>query len=136
MLVPEIGDIFENRYKLLKQIGRGGFACVFLADDQLTGEKIVLKFPDVTQLGDPATYERFRRESSIGKLLDHPDLPIALACSEGSPPYLVLKYVEGKNLANILNENGSFPVEQAVTLVISLLEAIHHCHEKEFFIEI
>ena len=44
-MIPEIGDTFENRYKLLKQLGRGGFASAFLADDSITGEKIVLKFP-------------------------------------------------------------------------------------------
>ena len=132
-MIPEIGDTFENRYKLLKQLGRGGFASAFLADDALTGEKIVLKFPDINQLGDPAVYERFRRELAIGKLLDHPDLPVALACSEGSPPYLVLKFIEGENLANVLHDKGSFSVDQAINLVVNLLEAIHHCHEQGVF---
>lgn len=130
MMIPEIGDIFENRYKLLKPLGQGGFASVFLADDISKGEKIVLKFPDITQLGDPAVYERFRRELAIGKLLDHPDLPVSLTSSDGSPPYLVLKYVEGENLATVLKEKGSFPVDQAVALVANLLEALHHCHEQ------
>ena len=132
-MIPEIGDTFENRYKLLKQLGQGGFASVFLADDELTGEKIVLKFPDISQLGDPAIYERFRRELTIGKLLNHPDLPVALAFSDGSPPYLVLKFVEGENLAIVLNEKGSFPIDEAVNMVINLLEAIHHCHEQGIF---
>ncbi|SPF44330.1 Serine/threonine protein kinase [Candidatus Desulfosporosinus infrequens] len=130
MIIPEIGDTFENRYKLLKQLGQGGFASAFLAEDALTGEKIVLKFPDITQLGDPAVYERFRRELAIGKLLNHPDLPVALTCSEGSPPYLVLKFIEGENLASVLHEKGRFPVDQAVNLVANLLDAIHHCHEQ------
>jgi len=130
LIIPEIGDTFENRYKLLKQLGQGGFASAFLAEDVLTSEKIVLKFPDITQLGDPAVYERFRRELAIGKLLNHPDLPVALTCSEGSPPYLVLKFIEGENLASVLHEKGSFPVDQAVNLVANLLDAIHHCHEQ------
>jgi len=133
LMIPEIGDTFENRYKLLKQLGQGGFASAFLADDELTGEKIVLKFPDITQLGDPAVYERFRRELAIGKLLNHPDLPVALACSEGSPPYLVLKFIEGENLASVLKKKGCFPIDQAVILVANLLEAIHHCHEQGVF---
>ncbi len=130
MLIPEVGDCFESRYLLLNQLGQGGFASVFLATDTQTDEKVVLKFPDISQLGDPAIYERFRRELAIGKLLDHPDLPIALACSEGNLPYLVLKYAEGDSLAKVLNEKGRFPVGQAVEMVANLLEALHHCHEK------
>lgn len=133
MRLPEINDIFENRYKLLRLLGQGGFARVFLAEDSQTSEKVVIKFPDITQLGDPAIYERFRRELAIGKLLNHPDLPVALSYSEGNPPYLVLKYVEGTSLAQVLNEKGKFPVEQAVNMVINLLEALHHCHEQKVF---
>lgn len=130
MLLPEIGDCLDKRYKLLDSLGRGGFAGVFLAEDLQTGSRVVLKFPDISQLGDPAVYERFKRELAIGKLLDHPDLPVALAYSEGSPPYLVLKYVEGEPLARILQEKGSFPAEQAQYMVANLLEALQHCHEQ------
>lgn len=85
-IVPEIGSVFENKYKIISQLGHGGFASVLLAEDMATAEKLVLKFPDITQLGDPAVYERFRRELAIGKLLNHPDLPVALSSSEGTPP--------------------------------------------------
>jgi serine/threonine-protein kinase len=90
----------------------------------------VIKIPDISQLGDPAIYERFRREMAIGKLLDHPDLPKALAISEGRPPYLVLKYIEGESLAKILNEKGRFPVDQTVFMVAYLLDALYYCHQK------
>lgn len=128
--IPEIGSVFENKYKIISQLGHGGFASVFLAEDISTAEKLVLKFPDITQLGDPAVYERFKRELAIGKLLNHPDLPVALSSSEGTPPYLVLKYVEGESLAKILAGKKPFPVEQAVTMVVGLLEALHYCHQK------
>ncbi|CAA7601687.1 Protein kinase domain protein [Acididesulfobacillus acetoxydans] len=130
MLLPEIGDCLDGRYKLLISLGRGGFAGVFLAEDLQTDSKVVLKFPDISQLGDPAVYERFKRELAIGKLLDHPDLPVALAYSEGSPPYLVLKYVEGEPLTKVLREKGRFPVDQARYMVANLLEALQHCHEQ------
>ena len=126
----EIGSIFENRYKILLPLGHGGFASVFLAEDLQSSDKVVVKIPDISQLGDPAVYERFRREMAIGKLLDHPDLPTTLAISDGSPPYLVLKYAEGESLAKTLKEKGKFPVDQTVALVANLLDALDYCHQK------
>lgn len=130
MLTPETGTIYDNRYKIISALGQGGFASTFLANDLQTNDKVVLKFPDITQLGDPAVYERFRREMSIGKLLNHPDLPVALAYSEANPPYLVIKYVEGESLTNIIHEKGKFPVDEAVELVSDLLEVLNYCHER------
>ena len=126
----EIGTIFENRFKLLAPLGHGGFASAFLAEDIRSNERVVIKIPDISQLGDPAIYERFRREMAIGKLLDHPDLPTTVAISEGKPPYLVLKYIEGESLAKILKEKGRFPVDQTVFMVANLLDALFYCHQK------
>jgi serine/threonine-protein kinase len=126
----ETGTILENKYKLLAPIGRGGFAGAFLAEDLRSNERVVIKIPDISQLGDPAIYERFRREMAIGKLLDHPDLPATLAISEGSPPYLVMKYMEGEPLAKILEEKGRFPIDQTVGMVANLLDALFYCHQK------
>jgi len=126
----EIGTIFENRYKLLAPLGHGGFASAFLAEDIRSNERVVIKIPDLSQLGDPAIYERFRREMAIGKLLDHPDLPTTVAISEGRPPYLVLKYIEGESLAKVLNAKGRFAIDQTVFMVANLLDALYYCHQK------
>lgn len=130
MPAPEIGSIFEDRYKLVRPLGQGGFSRVFLAEDQETGAMVVLKFPDLAQIGDPAVYERFRREMAIAKLLDHPDLPGAVVMSEGNPPFLVLKYVEGESLVRVMTERGRFPVDEVVGMVTGLLEALDYCHQR------
>ncbi|MDP4120095.1 MAG: serine/threonine-protein kinase [Bacillota bacterium] len=129
----ENGDIFEERFQIIKKLGIGGFAGSYLALDLQTQEKVVLKMPDVSQLGDPAVYERFKRELSIGKLLVHPDLPVAISFSDGTPPYLVLKYFEGDTLAYLLNKGKSFTVEQSIDMVANLLDALQYCHEKGVF---
>ncbi len=130
MLKPEVGTIFDNRFKLVSALGQGGFASTFLADDLQTNDKVVLKFPDITQLGDPAVYERFKREIAIGKLLNHPDLPRALNYSEGNPPFLVLNYVEGKSIASVMNDKRKYTVDKIIELCANLLEVLHYCHEK------
>lgn len=126
----EVGSIFENKYRLISPLGSGGFAGAFLAEDIRSNSKVVIKIPDLSKLGDPAIYERFRREMAIGKLLDHPDLPSTLELSEGSPPYLVIKYFEGELLAKILKEKGRFPIDQTIVMVTNLLDALYYCHQK------
>ena len=104
--MPEVGTIFEDKYKILQSLGQGGFGAAFLAEDIESNEKVVLKVPHIAQLGDPAVYERFRREVAIGKLLNHSDVPVALAISEGDPPYLVLKYAEGVAIVGSSERKG------------------------------
>ena len=112
----EAGTIFQDRYKIVGPLGHGGFGATFLAEDLQSNCKVVMKVPHIEQLGDPAVYERFRREVAIGKLLNHSDVPVALAISEGDPPYLVLKYAEGESLEKVLSDKGRFPVDQAVKI--------------------
>jgi serine/threonine-protein kinase len=127
---PEVGAIFDNRFKIVSALGQGGFASTFLAEDVQTKDKVVLKFPDINQLGDPAVYERFKREIAIGKLLNHPDLPRALTYSEGNPPFLVISYVEGESIAAIMDGKRKFTVDEVVEMCCNLLEVLQYCHEK------
>lgn len=126
----ETGTILDGKYRVFVSLGQGGFANVFLAEDIDTSEKLVVKIPFTSQLGDPAVHERFKREMEIGKLLSHPDIPSAVAVSEGNHPFLVLEYVEGESLASVLNERGKFPVDEALGMVANLLEALDYCHSR------
>jgi len=127
---PKIGTVIGQRYKIVKSLGYGGFAGTYLADDLKENKQVALKLPDLNQLGDPAVYERFKRELSIGKLLQHPDLTVAIDSSEGNPPFLVFHYLEGETLAKLLDEKKLFSVDQTVEMVANLLDALYYCHEK------
>lgn len=126
----EIGSIFEDRYKILSSLGEGGFGATFLAEDLESNRKVVVKIPHIAQLGDPAVYERFRREVAIGKLLNHSDVPEAIAISEGNPPYLVLRYAEGESLTKVLADKGRLSVDQVAKMVANLLDALQYCHDR------
>jgi serine/threonine-protein kinase len=126
----EAGTVFQDRYKILGALGQGAFGATFLAEDLQSNGKVVIKVPHVEKLGDPAVLERFRREVAIGRLLNHSDVPMALAISEGDPPYLVFRYAKGESLAKVLREHGRFPVDQTVKLVANLLDTLHYCHHK------
>ncbi|MDP4153743.1 MAG: serine/threonine-protein kinase [Bacillota bacterium] len=127
---PEIGTVIGERYKIIGTLGHGGFAGTYLAEDLQGNKKVALKLPEVSQLGDPAVYERFKRELSIGKLLQHPDLTVAIDSSEGTPPYLVFNYLEGDTLAKVLDEGKLFPINVTTDMVANLLDALDYCHKK------
>jgi serine/threonine protein kinase len=130
MLPPEAGKIIDGKYEIVKLLGHGGFAGTYLANDLKENRKVALKLPDLNQLGDPAVYERFRRELSIGKLLQHPDLTVAIDYSEGNPPYLVFNYLDDEPLNKLLDEKKLFSVDQTVEMVANLLDALYYCHQK------
>ena len=130
MPLLEIGAIINERYRIVKLLGQGGFAGTYLADDLKENKKVALKIPNVNQLGDPAIYERFKRELAIGKLLQHPDLSVAIDSSEGNPPYLVFNYLEGETLAKLIDDKKLFTIDQTVTMVAGLLDALYYCHKK------
>ncbi len=130
MATPEAGTLIDGKYKIIKLLGHGGYAGTYLAEDIRDGHKVALKLPDISQLGDPAVYERFKREIAIGQLLKHPDLTVSIDYSEGNPPYLAFHYLEGETLAKLLDDKHVFSDKQTLDMVANLLDAIEYCHKK------
>lgn len=115
-------------YRLKDLLGEGGMASSWLAEAP-DGRTVVLKFPDTTQIGDPAVFERFRRELLIGERLDHPAIARALGLEEdGRPPFLVMEYVPGELLSDVLRRRGRLPWDEAVGLLRQLLAALQYLH--------
>ena len=75
------GDVVCD-YKILELLAQGGFSQIYKANAP-DGTLVILKFPEVSLLGDLATYERFRREVSIGQKMKHPAIPRAISFNEG-----------------------------------------------------
>ncbi len=116
-------------YRLVQRLGQGGMATTWLAEATADGQRVVLKFPDVAQIGDPAMYERFRRETEIGRRVNHPSVPRCLEMREDwQRPYLVMEFVAGKLLSDVVSRRGALPVSEATHLTEQLLEALTHLH--------
>ena len=130
MIPPEAGTVIGGRYRIVKLLGQGGYAGTYLADDLQENRRVALKLPNLSELGDPAVYERFKRELSIGKILQHPDLFVAIDSSEGNPPYLVFHYIENESLAAVLEKGKLFSPQQTVEMAANLLDALEYCHRK------
>ena len=121
-----------DHYTIVQKLGHGGMSEVYRAQD---GEReVVLKFPHEDMAGDPATYERFRREIQIGELLTHPNIQ-KLYDLKGDhlDPYLVLEYVDGITLRDLLRREQRLPTERAVALALQIACALAYAHEHHVF---
>jgi serine/threonine-protein kinase len=115
-------------YKITKLLAQGGFSQIYtaIAPD---GALVILKFPEVSLLGDLATYERFRREVSIGQKLKHPAIPRALAFKEGGDcVFLVMEYIEGISLRNYISEKGPLSLNEVLSLADQLAATLDYLH--------
>ena len=118
-----------DHYEILSELGRGAFSAVYEARDERDGKRVVLKCPDVALLGDQATFERFRREMEIGRLLDHPNIQRAMDNAESrSVPYLVLEYVDGQSFRDYLNKHHRLAPEVAVGFAKQIASALDYAH--------
>src|SRR5215211_5188618 len=99
--------VLNDRYEIRTRIGRGGMADVFLAHDRLLDRPVAVKvlFPEYAT--DPSFVERFRREAQAAANLNHPNIVGVYDWGQqGSTYFIVMEYVEGRSLAEILRAEG------------------------------
>ncbi|MGA7627689.1 MAG: serine/threonine-protein kinase [Methanoregula sp.] len=121
------GDMVSG-YNIIGLLGQGGFSQIYKAHSP-DGTQVILKFPDVSMLGDQATYERFRREVAIGQKLDHPAIPHTISFIEGPDSvFLVMEYIEGPSLREYITEKAPLPIKEGLLLADQLAEAIDYLH--------
>jgi len=124
-----------EQYTVTHPLGHGGMSDVFLARDEAHERDVVLKFPHSDIMGDPKTYEHFRREIKIGQILTHPNIQKLYSLGgEQDAPFLVLEYVPGRTLRDILNETEDEPrsakhVAYAVSIGQQVATALAYAHE-------
>jgi len=117
-----------NGYRVEALIGRGGMGAVYRAIQLSLGRSVALKIlpPDLAQ--DRQFLERFRREADVLCRLSHPNIVTVFDRGEWEGhPYLVLEYVEGTNLREVMRR-GALPAPEALKIVSSVLAALEHAH--------
>ena len=131
--MPAAGDRI-NHYLVERPLGKGGEGAVYEGRDLRSGQSVVLKFLEPSQLGEVAAYERFRREVAIGRLLKHPGVPHLLEAHEDArPPYIVLEYMDGQSLREIMRESPRLPVPRALEIAKNLAEVMAYCHRHHVY---
>jgi WD40 repeat protein len=119
-----------GRFQILRELGRGGFGVVYLANDPRLGRTVALKVPQGHALTDSGLRARFQREARAAAALEHGNLvPIYEAGEIGPVCFIASAYCPGPTLARWLKERDRpVPFSQAATLVAQLAEGVEHAH--------
>ena len=99
------GDQLDH-YRIEGVAARSGMASIFRGIDVRTGRKVAIKIPHPEMEGDPVFFDRFTREQEIGQKLDHPGVMKVFADDDRSQVYMVMEWVDGRLLRQVLNESG------------------------------
>jgi len=125
-----------DHYEIMCLLGHGGMNRVYLAEDMLNRQKVVLKFPNDDLIGSVAVFERYKREAEIGSRLDHPHVQRLLNTGEErSEHYLVMEYIQGRSLREVIEEHAPdlLPQAEAIRLTMQICDALAYCHEHGVF---
>jgi serine/threonine-protein kinase len=123
------GTIFAGRYRLERKLGSGGMADVWLAEDQELGRKVAIKMLHERYANDTQFVERFRREATHAAGLSHPNVVSIFDRGETDGSYyIVMEYVEGRTLKELLVTRGPCPVPVAISYVRQVLAALRYAH--------
>jgi len=135
-----IGTLLGGRYRLDAQIGRGGMSSVYRAFDTVLERPVAIKLMHREIASDSDQLERFRREARSVAQLNHPHIVTVIdAGEEPSPdgqlpgvgaPYIVLEYVDGETLKDLIRRSGPLDIPQAIAYAIEIARALGAAHER------
>lgn len=122
--------ILNNRYEIIRPVGSGGMAEVFLAHDNLLDRNVAVKMLRDQFLADKELLEQFRREAKSAARLIHPYIiNIYDVVSEGDIQYIIMEYVDGVTLKEYLKEN-KLPLNAVLEIAVRLADALQHAHSR------
>ena len=123
------GRVIAQRYQILDTIGKGGMAIVYRAIDNRTGHSVAIKVlrPEFSQ--DEEFLSRFQREAEAASKVSHHNIVNLLDVGmDGDSRYLVMEYVQGKTLKEVIRQKGKLPYATACQIGIRILSALQHTH--------
>jgi len=124
-----INTLFDGRYRILRKLGSGGMANVYLAEDEDLGRRVAIKILNDRYASDESFIERFRREAKSAASLSHPNIVSIYDRGEAEGTYYIaMEVIEGRSLKELILTRGALPVHQAVAYARQLLEALRFAH--------
>jgi len=130
MTPPQAGELFDH-YHLDDVVARSGMATIFRATDQRSGQQVAIKVPHPEVESDPALFDRFQREAEIGRRLDHPGVMKVFPTEDSNQVYMVMEWVDGELLRQLLQQERKLPLEQTVSIVLQICEVLEYVHKHD-----
>jgi serine/threonine-protein kinase len=121
------GDQLDH-YRIEGVVARSGMASIFRATDMRTGRQVAIKVPHPEMEADPVLFDRFRREAEIGEKLDHPSVMKVFADPDRSAVYMVMEWVDGRLLRQVMGEQAKMPVDRAIRITTAISDALDYIH--------
>ena len=124
------GQKINDRYEIIKSIGEGGMANVYLAIDVILDRKVAIKILRGDLANDEKFIRRFQREALSASSLSHPNIVQMYDVGEDNGSYyIVMEYVEGRTVKQLLKRRGNLTVGEATDIMIQLTDGITHAHD-------
>jgi serine/threonine protein kinase/beta-lactam-binding protein with PASTA domain len=124
-----INTLFDGRYRILRKLGSGGMANVYLAEDEELGRRVAIKILNERYAGDDLFIERFRREAKSAAGLSHPNIVSIYDRGEAEGTYYIaMEVIEGRSLKELIMTHGALRVDTAIGYAKQLLEALRFAH--------
>ena len=125
-----IDQVFDGRYKVVRKLGTGGMANVYLAEDQELGRRVAIKMLDDRHAQDEQFVERFRREAKNAAGLSHPNVVSIYDRGQAEGTYYIaMEYLEGRTLKELLVARGPTPIPVAIDYARQILAALGFAHQ-------
>ena len=124
-----IDSLFDGRYRIVRKLGTGGMANVYLAEDQELGRRVAIKILDDRHASDDQFVERFRREAKNAAGLNHPNIVSIYDRGEAEGTYYIaMEYLDGRSLKELIVSRGPAPISLAIDYARQILAALRFAH--------
>jgi beta-lactam-binding protein with PASTA domain/predicted Ser/Thr protein kinase len=124
-----INTLFDGRYRILRKLGSGGMANVYLAEDEELGRRVAIKILNERYATDDSFNERFRREAKSAAGLSHPNIVSIYDRGESDGiPYIAMEVIEGRSLKEFILTKGPLPIATAIEHAKQVLSALRFAH--------
>src|SRR5215211_3351944 len=126
-----INTLFDGRYRILRKLGSGGMANVYLAEDEELGRRVAIKILNDRHASDDSFVERFRREAKNAAGLSHPNIVSVYDRGEAEGTYYIaMEYLEGRSLKDRIVAEGALPISAAIEVTRQILRAVGFAHRR------
>jgi len=126
-----IGQTIDNKYKIISLLGEGGMGTVYEVRHALIGRRLAMKFLHRQYASSPEVVTRFHREAQAAAQIGHDNICEVTDMGTGpdGSPYIVMEYLDGKDLKNVIQDEGKLPPERAAHILAQVLSALEAAHQ-------
>ncbi len=126
-----INTLFDGRYRVVRKLGSGGMADVYLAEDEELGRRVAIKILNDRHANDEQFVERFRREAKNAAGLSHPNIVSIYDRGEAEGTYYIaMEYLDGRSLKELVVARGPLPIADVIAFTRQVLTALRFAHKK------